>query len=377
LLLLSSLLVDAGLRLLPVELLSFRTWEAATRYAPFDAPFEPNRQIRLSREHGDLSNLANLPALREYRPGTTFSTDLHGFRNQAAIRSRGDLGAILIGDSFAVGGTVGDDDTLAVQLGRLADCPIYNAGGLDRSLRQHPDRIVSLARRLGISTGLVIDEYLEGGGVPGLSPEPGGIYDMLRSSLPATLADLLPRLRGFWTVSPLRILLNRSARLLEDDRILPNSYASSVVQRTLPNGDKILFLPQEVDLATRPPTLPIEHWIRSSATLASAGLSLIVVLVPQKYTVYESLLLDADGAAPYAGEALATTERRLRDAGVPVINLLPAFRAAAAIHAPRAEYLYWRDDTHWNPRGIALAASEIWRSWTHELSRSCRNGRGA
>jgi hypothetical protein len=56
-------------------------------------------------------------------------------------------------------------------------------------------------------------------------------------------------------------------------------------------------------------------------------------------------------------------EHALTDAGVPVVNLRRVFATTARHLFARGEYLYWRDDHHWNPRGIALAAREIARAW--------------
>jgi hypothetical protein len=51
---------------------------------------------------------------------------------------------------------------------------------------------------------------------------------------------------------------------------------------------------------------------------------------------------------------------RLRAAGVPVVDSTPLLAAQAAERLPRHEYLYWRDDTHWNAAGIRLAAEAVW-----------------
>jgi len=75
------------------------------------------------------------------------------------------------------------------------------------------------------------------------------------------------------------------------------------------------------------------------------------------------------------GGALARLEREIQGTGVPVVNLTAAMRAHAARELERGRYIYWRDDTHWNARGIALAASEISRAWAGEFAAHCRTGR--
>ena len=62
------LLGDALARFLPVDSLCFQAWECMTRFQEPGAIFEANRQFRSARTHGNLSNMGNLPLLRQYRP---------------------------------------------------------------------------------------------------------------------------------------------------------------------------------------------------------------------------------------------------------------------------------------------------------------------
>ena len=366
---------DVGLRQLPLDLISFRAWEVLTQYAPYDASFEPNLQFRSEVDFGDLANLANLPRLREYRAGTTFTTDSFGFRNSPSSLLAGVPDAILIGDSFGVGATVDDTETPAAQLGRLTGCRIYNAaGGLDLQV----DQVVTLAQKLGVKRGLVIDVVLEGAiFLRRPSPPPAGMYERVMSAVPESLRGPLIRLRGLWTVSPLNILVNRGVRLfLENDRVLPNSYAVSVIQRTLRTGENIMFAPEDIEYARNVLAVSTDRWTRFASRLEEAGLTFVVVLVPRKYTVYQPLLMDEDPLPAYQlGGTLTSLERHIREAGIPVVNLTAALRAEAARELDRGRYLHWRDDTHWNARGISVAAAEIARGVRTELAAHCRGRR--
>jgi hypothetical protein len=365
---------DVGLRQLPLELISFRAWEVLTQYAPYDASFEPNLRFRSEVDFGDLANLANLPELREYRAGTTFTTDSFGFRNSPSSLLAGIPDAILNGDSFGVGATVDDTETPAVQLGSLSGCRIYNAaGGLDLQVEQ----VVTLAQRLGMKRGLVIDMVLEGAiFLRRESPPPAGMYERVVSAAPESLREPLIRLRGLWTISPLKILANRGVRLLEDDRVLPNSYAAPVIQRTLRTGEKILFVREDIEYARNVLAVSTDRWTRFASRLEQAGLTFVVVLVPRKYTVYQPLLIEEDPLpADQLGGTLIRLEQQIRDAGIPVVNLTAAFRAHAGRELDHVRYLYWRDDAHWNARGIGVAAAEIARGLRTELAAHCRRGR--
>jgi hypothetical protein len=365
---------DVGLRQLPLDLISFRAWEVLTQYAPYDASFEPNLYFRSDVDFGDLANLANLPNFKEYRAGTTFTTDSFGFRNSPSSLLAGIPDAILNGDSFGVGATVDDTETPAVQLGSLSGCRIYNAaGGLDLQVEQ----IVTLAQRLGMKRGLVIDMVLESAiFLRRESPPPAGMYERVVSAAPESLRDPLIRLRGLWTISPLKILANRGVRLLEDDRVLPNSYAAPVIQRTLRTGEKTLFVREDIEYARNVLAVSTDRWTRFASRLEQAGLTFVVVLVPRKYTVYQPLLIEEDPLpADQLGGTLIRLEQQIRDAGIPVVNLTAAFRAHAGRELDHVRYLYRRDDAHWNARGIGVAAAEIARGLRTELAAHCRRGR--
>ena len=365
---------DVGLRHLPLDLISFRAWEVLTQYASYDASFEPNLHFRSEVDFGDLANLANLPELREYRPGTTFTTDSFGFRNSPSSVLGGIPDALLLGDSFGVGSTVDDTETPAVQLGSLSGCRIYNAaGGLDLQLEQ----VVTLAQRLGMKRGLVIDMVLESAiFLRRASPPPAGMYERVVSAAPESLREPLIRLRGLWTISPLKILVNRGIRVLENDRVLPNSYAAPVIQRTLRTGEKVLFVREDIEYARNVLAVATDRWTRFASRLEQVGLTFVVVLVPRKYTVYQPLLIEEEPLpADQLGGTLTRLEQRIRDAGIPVVNVTAAFRGHAGRELDHGRYLYWRDDTHWNARGIGVAAAEIARGLRTELAAHCRRGR--
>ena len=93
--------------------------------------------------------------------------------------------------------------------------------------------------------------------------------------------------------------------------------------------------------------------------MARRNLQLVVLLVPDKYTVYGPLLEGNPG--DLGGERLlAAIAQELRKTDIPVVNLTQKFRVSAAEALSRNEYIYWRDDTHWNPLGIKLAAASLW-----------------
>jgi len=366
-LLLAVGLLDLGLRFIPVEPLTFRAWEALTRYRPPGAAFEPNRHYENDRAYGDIAAMGNLPEVRQYRR-EVFSTDAFGFRNAVHVATAA-VSTILIGDSFAVGSGVSDDETLSAQLTALSGCPVYNAASEEPN--PDPDRIVSMARRLGMPRGLVIHLYSEDRDLPRIPASRKRRVTAVLASMPPSLAGFVGWVRGLATVSPLQIGSERVMKAIEDGKILPNSYAGRVVRRTLENGDPILFRAAHVeDFYTRRPA-SADYWTWLAAELRDARLDLLVLLVPGKYTVYRPHLIDDERRGNGGGDYLDRLEGELRPAGIPVLNLTPVFRARAADALRHGQYLYWRDDIHWNADGIALAALAV-RSRATRSAGDCR-----
>ena len=162
--------------------------------------------------------------------------------------------------------------------------------------------------------------------------------------------------------SPLVNISESAFRLLKDDRILPNSYQENVVRATLRNGDWMLFYPDELATYEKEWPIDISYWARTASELNEIGLTLIVVLVPNKYAVYHGLLAEPLPVAVTPGKLLQRVEAELRAVGIIVVNLTNVLGLAAARGLDLHKYVYWRDDTHWNEQGIWIAAAEIYRA---------------
>src|SRR5438034_4680577 len=283
----------------------------------------------------------------------SFTTDELGFRNRYQPLS---AAAIVFGDSFAQSGN--DGETLAAQLSQVAGCDIYNAAGPDEIFRR-PDvpLLRSLKTPISLRGGVVIMERLERVFFEKPKPEPASIGAALAQGFFEWGPKQIP---GVWRLgrivemgkemagsSPLEVLSDRGFRVLRDDRILPNSYADNVVKATLRNGEWILFSPDEIATYEQQWPVDVSYWTRIAPHLAKLGLTLVVVLVPNKYTVYYRMLADPRPVGVEPGELLDRVEAKLHAAGIAVVNLTRVLREAAVKDLERHEYVYWRDDTHW------------------------------
>jgi hypothetical protein len=346
---------DVITRGLPIDALSFRAWEAMIYYRLVDTAFEPSHRYD-RRSWGDLSNMGNLREHRTYRR-ELFTTDKLGFRNPEGFADSGRAKAILIGDSFGAGSGVSDHETLPAQLGKRG-IPTYNVA----PMRLDAKGMQLMAARLRMQEGWILYQQVSGlryvyqaaAGVTSAAPAdhpPVSFYDRFERNLHTP-------------TFPLRIAADRWLKSWQDDRWFTNPYKHLVEVRTLTNGDTMLFFPGEVIDPTLPPH--VLESIETTVTLyrgllaemKDTRLKLAVILVPDRFSAYAHLVAQGawtGGMPPYQREL----DRRLREAGVPVINLYDAMAQAATDAASRWEYLYWRDDTHWNGRGIRVAASEV------------------
>jgi hypothetical protein len=125
----------------------------------------------------------------------------------------------------------------------------------------------------------------------------------------------------------------------------------------LVNGRQMLFLISELDTAKGGSPIDVRYLQALRERLRAEGNEFLVILVPDKYAVYQPLI---SGRPPGDSAVyLNHTEYALRRAGVPVVNLTGPLRQQASELIERGEYNYWVDDSHWNTNGIRRAANVI------------------
>jgi len=350
-------LADVGARLIPPQYLAFRAWEAMAIYPYREGPFTP-LSVYDKNAYGDLANLANLPALRQYRQ-ERFTTDEYGFRNPPGTAAQS-ASVLLLGDSFAAGSGLTDSDTLGAQLAKLSGLRVYNAAGVTRW------SVVSrLLQRLGMKQGLVIFEVSERFDLPDSFIAGGANFSqrligkfLAEQSPWFQRAQVIGRLtQSLPAYSPLRITARRAVATLEDDQVFPRLPQNPVVQKQLNHQTPILFFRSEIDNFHRVRPVSAKSLVEMRMLVESTGNRFLVLLVPDKYHVYFPWL---SGEAPTTGPSyLDVLAGQLQAANTPVLNLTPALRDEAAAALANRSYVYYLDDTHWNPRGVHRAAQEI------------------
>jgi len=325
--------------------------------------FLPNLRLEVPVTYGDLARMANIRDNNERRL-LRFSTDALGFRNVEASRP---VAGILFGDSFAM---AGDDDreTLSAQLGQRIGCTVYNAASPDDEFRRPDLALVrSLAKRIGMANGFVIVEQVERRAVESRSRRERPVRGKFRQAW----SQFWQQVKNLTRDSPLKRSAESVMKSIRDDRILPNNYLDNVVQGKLRNGVPMLFLPSEIKTYEISRLPPLDYWIKLNQELGKLQFKLMIVLVPNKHTVYRHLL-EGEQKQPRGGQdLLPELASALRAAGISAIDLTPVLRRQADAAFKQNKYVYWRNDTHWNADGVGIAADEIVRAFP-ELRTGCR-----
>jgi hypothetical protein len=351
-------IAEVALRFVPLDRLTFRAWEAI-RVGGEDGPFRPDYRYENPRAYGDLANMGNQRDLREYHAELVV-TDGSGYRNAPGLASSGHVRVVVTGTSFSAGTEVLEDQTLASQLSRRLDVGVYNAALAETDFMT----LRGVVRRVGAAPGVLVFEHLEDhaaatprlGGEPRPVRCPWGVGDA-GSAVCRSFNRWYERAR----VSPLRVTAHRALRVLQDDHWFPNPDRATVRRARLQDGPEMLF--QGSDAGWQPPPTAVDaaerYFTWLDRRLRREGVRLLVVLAPRKYTVYGPLVAGSIGDVDTGARLLRDIAQRLETRGVAAVDLTPGLRAAARDAFAAGQYIYFRDDTHWNARGIAVAADTI------------------
>ncbi len=354
---------------------------------PRQGSFEINLHVENRHAFGNLASIGNVLAYRDYH-AEEFTTDEFGFRNRPGRSGDRTPDAMVLGTSYISQPGVNDDETLPAQLEARSGLKVYNAGisgGDPEVMSDYVGFIRRTARRLGMNGGLVIFDYKAGEWFCPIQPDDAGAAAEAESTGSAgPIADAArpwaAGVRRWLALSRLKILSQRAYKSLQDDRFLPNVQARKLLYGRLPHGETMLFLPSIVkpradSLIDR--GFQYCKWLDEQ--LARDGLTLVVLFVPRPVVIYGDTVTPPLPAEAWIAHYRAL-QARLEAEGIIVVNPIAALRREARAGLDRGEYIYFLDDTHWNPRGIAITADEILRvvppaEWHRSLSARSRLSR--
>lgn len=305
-----------------------------TNQAEFGETFRPNTIFSMAAQFGDIEALEKA-GVRESPHEITYRTDHLGFRNPADYA---DGQIVLLGDSFVAGASDTQSCILTEWLRRDHGIDAYNLG-FPGDMDDYVRRFEVFRSRYGDRFKLALFVF-----------EGNDFRPFSHKAAPATPGFLLGyadffRRTSLWRYT--RWLYLRIASSKDKAQHRP------LVARV---GDAdMAFLSSDVGQAENLSDLE-EHQYHFVEALRAMQPNLVqVFFIPIKYRVYAQWLNQK--ALPNA--QFAYLSRAGKQAGIPIFDLTPSLVSEAERLLPKGEYVYWRDDTHWNCNGMRVAAAQV------------------
>lgn len=367
----AALIVLSGL--LPLEWFPFADYEIARQVLQPDAPFMPGLNLHKEYFAGSEVLAGNLPQT-EFLPLRTFTTDSAGFRGTPKVEPDEPPALVVFrGFSFTWGASLSDQQTFPAALSRQLGVNAYDAARFhdDEEVPEDFDRLVG---RLPSRPKLAVYVHLEPNAHVRSWHDDSPLDRAGRAVLGRDTYEWIDRTTSYarhatstWLhLSPAILMAVNAKKALENDRILTNRYRKNVVTFTLPDGRRMLVTKGDLE---RDITAPDEATVRERAEyiawwnqhLANSGTRMLVLLVPEKISIYGPSLGVKFPPDPY----LDRLQRELSARGVRTVNGLPLLLSTAASDLAYGNLAYWREDQHWTVLGVerlAAATAEVIRN---------------
>lgn len=319
---------------------------------------------------GDLSKLLGIPAVasryEEDRPAATNHFDAAGFRNPP--KGADSYSVVVVGDSYAATGPR-FEDSLSAQLAARLGLPVYNHAAEGRGTFWAAARFFASEKFRGHEPRVLVWPLIERE-IAG-AYFAGGYFQILSAGKVAPNVAAQSARVDWNQIAPASLrksLPNSSAYSLKAGQYwnwIRFAVFGQVNPYVIPSagevaGGPMLFYSEGIRAhrwsdEQRKPEATAKALRDISTLAAERGITVLFVLVPDKERVY-SAALPAHIRASVRPSFLPVVEDAMRRDGVGCINLDENFRRHAEAGG---EALFWRDDTHWNPAGVALASEVV------------------
>lgn len=327
--------------LLPPQAFTHRLWEALIVHSEHEilpGPFYPNQKLRME-EQGDLAPYTPFAV----KKNVAWETDSHGYRTRENLAS---ASILIVGDSTVLGTGLDQEDTLAAVLARNLGRSVYPYApyyALEPYLND--------ARAQAHLPKTVIFTMMEWA-LPDLLEKPAAAEEK-KAFLKPFLKRILPPAQH----EQFAILLDRASKMsllrFLEARLrgfVKSRFVKSPFETALFQNNRMVFAKTkaghaDIDVVKVKPILEVIRMYEKE--MRARGAHFYFMPVPNKATAYAGLL--PERPRPVFFDALV---REARTGGISLIDLKTPYDAAIS----RGELLYHPDDTHWNRRGVLLAA---------------------
>jgi hypothetical protein len=299
--------------------------------------YRPNVADTISMPFGDLVAADPSAPASVFEPRSVeFFTDSLGYRNRSDYAGHK---VVLVGDSFVAGMGTDQHRILSEVLTNVFGLPTY-ALGFPSGPREYEARAKAFLPRLAPGA-LFAFMIFEGNDFELDQPvRVGNVFDRARGRF---LRDYLP----FLTYP--RVLFGMSRRAQAMLGLAPDTW----IEVYQIGSKAVAFSRFYIDVALHP--APKYQAPGDEQVLRRTG---CVFFIPEKYRVYKEYINDRR-ALPQPPPSLLALKAFYEPHGVPVVDLTPALSAAARTLLVQDQYVFWRDDTHWNANGMRAVAPVV------------------
>jgi len=308
--------------------------------------YRPNVRDAMTMRFGDIAAMDPLAptAARETRQ-VRFVTDDFGFRNDRGYQGQR---FVLVGDSFVAGTDTDQPDILGNVLRTDFGLDTYSLG-----FPGNPDDYLGYARRFldEKSRDVRFVLFIFEGNDLSCSSKQRKKFDP--ADLPAYDQWKLRYVKAVGDVAMLPMTVFNMALQIK------NMYFtdSDAFSETYKIGKRyVSFYGPYIDAAL------FEHCSFKFDRPDEEVLSKVAMFffIPAKYRVYGDRLEGPWARTlPRPSSGFESLRQYGEAHGIATVDLTPALTEAAQRLLPQGEYVFWRDDTHWNPAGIRAAAAVV------------------
>jgi len=260
--------------------------------------------------------------------------DSLGFRNPADYHGQG---FVLLGDSFLAGANDTQSCLISAQLRQHHGLDTYDLG-FPGNMDEYVQRVRAFRKAKGKDFKMALFVF-----------EGNDFYPFTNS--PVEEKTVLKSYHAFFRHSS---LWRYTRWLYLRTQIKKADHDSKPYVRKI-GKENVAFLSSEPPLAGG--ATPLEesrlHFVEALNILKPNLVQ--IFFIPVKYRVYAKWLTDK----PLPNAQLDYLQQAAKQAGVPVFDLTPTLVLEAERLLPQSQYVYWRDDTHWNCNGMRAVSVPI------------------